>query len=378
MNPKESFTYFHQLQQEMFQTLATMVEIESPTTDKPSVDRFGRHVADLFTRLGMNTQIVATDKRGDHVIARSGSQKNKVLILCHLDTVWELGTLARMPVRVEGDVARGPGIFDMKGGIVVTLYALKLLHEQNRARNITVVFNSDEEEGSESSRELIETEARDAQCAYILEPAGPKNALKTKRRGTGDFRVTALGRAAHAGVEPEKGINAITELSHQLLEIQTWNGLRKGISANVGLIHGGTRANVIPERAEAVVDVRCDSLEDKAWLEQQFKTLHPKLPGAKLDITGGFERPPLERTEKVLSLYEEAAAIAAEFDYSVREFWTGGGSDGNFTAALGIPTLDGLGPEGEGAHAETEHILVSSLPRRANLLYQLLLKRTAQ
>jgi len=362
----------------MLNSLISFVEIESPTTDKPSVDRFGRHIAELLSGLGMSIQTNSGKHRGDHIVARWGEQKGKVLILGHLDTVWEPGTLAKMPVRIEGDVARGPGIFDMKGGIIVTLYALRLLREQDCTGDITVLLDSDEEEGSETSRELIEAEAKEAQCAFILEPAGPKNSLKTKRRGTGHYKLTVIGRAAHAGVEPEKGINAITELAHQLLEIQSWNGSGKGISANVGLIQGGTRTNVIPERAEAMVDVRCDTLQDKDWLEEKFKTLASKHAEAKLRIEGGFERPPLERSEKVLALYREAAAIAAEFDYPVTEFWTGGGSDGNFTAALGVPTLDGLGPEGEGAHAETEHILVSSLPRRANLLYHLLRNRTAR
>jgi glutamate carboxypeptidase len=312
--------------------------------------------------------------RGNHLVAKwTGGDRKPVLMAAHMDTVWELGVFEKLPIRVEGNIAHGPGIFDMKGGILIALFALRLLREHGlHNSNITLLLNSDEEEGSESSRELIEKEARQSQCVFILEPAGPNNALKTKRRGVGGYQVVAHGKAAHAGVEPEKGVNAIQELSQQVLEIQSWNQLRKGISAHVGLIHGGTRGNVIPARAEAHVDVRCDTPEDMAWLDGKFKSLTAHNPLAKVEVIGGFDRPPLERNEKVLGLYHQAQEIANAFDYPLSEYWTGGGSDGNFTAALGIPTIDGLGPEGGGAHALEEHILVSSLPRRTNLLYHMI------
>ena len=358
----------------MLEELLRWVEMESPTTDKPSIDRFGKALSTSLSEIGMLIEVDPQPVRGNNIIARwTGGKRPMILMIGHLDTVWGLNTLQTMPVRVEGDVAFGPGIFDMKGGILVAIEALRYIYEQKlHPVNVTLLLTSDEEEGSTSSRALIEREARDAQCALILEPAGPNNSLKTKRRGTGDFRIQAYGKSAHAGVEPAKGVNAIQELSYQILEIQSWNQLREGIGAHVGIIHGGTRANVIPAAAEAIVDVRCDTKEDQTWLEDRFAKITPKNPLARIEITGGFERPPLVRTEQVLSLYREAAGIASAFDYPVTEFWTGGGSDGNFTAALGVPTLDGMGPEGEGAHAVHEQIVISSLPKRANLLYHLL------
>jgi len=356
----------------MLAQLLEWVQMESPTTHKPSVDLFGQAVAAKFSEIGMTIETDVQPVRGNHLIARWGNPASKILMIGHLDTVWELGSLHTIPIRVENDIAHGPGIFDMKGGVIIALFALQLFREKGEAINLTLLLNSDEEEGSETSRDLIEGEARTATHALILEPAGPENALKTKRRGTGHYRVTSHGRAAHAGVEPWKGVNAIEELSHQILEIQSWNRQRKGISANVGLIQGGTRTNVVPALAEAGVDLRSDSPEDVEWLKTQFAGLKPKHPEAKLDIEGSFDRPPMVRSEQVIALYQKAERIAAAFDYPVKEFWTGGASDGNFTSALGIPTLDGLGPEGSGAHALTEQIIVSSLPKRANLLYHLL------
>ncbi len=377
MNPKDTLPYFQSRQQQMLKELFRWVEMESPTTDKSSIDRFGERLALALSGIEMQVEVDQQPVRGNHVIARwTGGNRPKVLLIGHLDTVWGLNTLQTMPARVESDLAFGPGIFDMKGGILIAVEALRFLFEQNlQPINVTLLLTSDEEEGSTSSRALIEREARDSQCALILEPAGPKNSLKTKRRGTGDFKITVHGKSAHAGVEPAKGVNAIQELSHQILEIQSWNQLREGIGAHVGMIHGGTRANVIPAEAEAIVDVRCDTNEDQKWLEDRFATITPKNPQARIEVTGGFERPPLVRTDQVISLYREAAEIASAFDYPVTEFWTGGGSDGNFTAALGIPTLDGMGPEGEGAHAAHELIVVSSLPKRANLLYHLLRRK---
>lgn len=372
MKPSETFGYFQSQQKDMLQRLLKWVEMESPTTDKASVDLFGEEVAATLGDLGMSIDFDMQPVRGNHLVARWIGKGPRVLLIGHLDTVWELGTLAKMPAQVEGDIARGPGIFDMKAGIVIGLYALQSLRENGlHHSNLTWILNSDEEEGSETSRELIEREARDCVAALVLEPSGPDNGIKTRRRGVGQFEIRAYGRAAHAGVEPEKGVSAIEELSRQVLEVQSWNRERPGISANVGLIRGGTRSNVIPAEAQATVDVRCDSTEDMEWLRQRFRGLQPKHPEARIQVEGDIDRPPLERGI-TLGLYQQAAAISDSFGYRVREFWTGGGSDGNFTGALGIPTLDGLGAEGAGAHADHEHILVSSLPRRANLLYHLL------
>jgi glutamate carboxypeptidase len=378
ISPKQTLSYLESLQTMMLAELLQWVEIESPTTVKEAVDRFGIVVADEFRKIGMTVEMNQQRVRGNHILARwSGGSQRPVLLVGHIDTVWELGTFEKLPIRVEGNVARGPGIFDMKGGILIVLFALRLMKEQGLEKsNITVLLNSDEEEGSDSSRALIEAEARKSQCALIFEPGGPDNSLKTKRRGVGRYDVLAHGRAAHAGVEPAKGVSAIHELAHQIREIQSWNQMREGISAHVGIVQGGTRVNVIPAEAEAQVDVRCDTAADMAWLDSRFKNLAAHLPEARIEIRGGFDRPPLERTDSVLSLYNEVQQIASEIDYPITEFWTGGGSDGNFTAAAGTPTLDGLGPEGAAAHALDEHILISSLPRRTTLLFHLLHNKT--
>lgn len=378
MKPAETLGYFQSQQEAMISKLQQWVEIESPTIDKPSVDRFSDEVAATLGALGMSVEIDSQPSRGNHLVARWIGKGPKILLIGHLDTVWELGTLKRMPFRREGDKAFGPGIFDMKGGIIVAYFAFQLLREHGlHHSNITFLLNSDEEEGSETSRGLIEREASEASCALILEPGGPENSLKTKRRGVGDYVIRTYGRAAHAGVEPEKGVSAIEELARQILTIQSWNRERSGISANVDVVHGGTRSNVIPAEAYGVVDVRCDSPEDKVWLEERFRSLKPFLADARLEVEGGVNRPPLVRSEAVLALFDEASEIASSFGYPVKEYWTGGGSDGNFTSSLGIPTLDGLGVEGAGAHADHEQIIVSSLPRRANLLYHLIRKKTA-
>lgn len=376
MKPAETLAYLQTLKPQMLDQLKEWVEIESPSTDKAAVDRFGERVAVAFGDMGMSVEIDTQASAGNNLIARWIGKGPKILLIGHIDTVWEIGTLQKMPFRVENDIAYGPGIYDMKAGIVVALFALQLLREHGlHHSNITFILNSDEEVGSEGSRELIEREARDSACALVLEPAGPDNGLKTKRRGAGDYIVHAVGRTAHAGAEPEKGINALEELSRQILQIQSWNHERKGISSHVTIVQGGSRSNVIPDKATGIVDVRCDTMDDMTWLEQQFRGLKAHHPEARIEIEGGFNRPPFVRSDQVVALYEEASKLAEQFEYPVREYWTGGASDGNFTGAMGIPTLDGLGAEGAGAHAPHEQIRISSLPKRANLLYHLIRKR---
>jgi glutamate carboxypeptidase len=375
VKPTESLAYFQSEQTEILNKLLHWVRIESPTTDKPSVDRFGEELAGEFSDLGMLLEVDTQESRGNHLVARWGRPEAKVLLIGHLDTVWDLGTLEKMPVRVEGDLAYGPGIFDMKSGIVIAYFALRLLRDHGFHRsNITLLLNSDEEEGSETSRALIEQEARTAECVFVLEPGGPENSLKTKRRGVGQYKIAVQGKAAHAGIEPEKGVSAVLELAHQVIEVQSWNALRSGISVNANIVRGGSRSNVIADEAHALVDVRCDGIDDMTWIEEHFRGLTPRNQNAILHVDGAVDRPPLVRSEQVLALFQQAQLLGSEFHYPLREFWTGGGSDGNFTAALGIPTLDGMGAEGAGAHASNEHVIVSSLPKRTNLLYQLLRK----
>jgi glutamate carboxypeptidase len=279
-----------------------------------------------------------------------------------------------MPVVRDGGCLLGPGIFDMKGGIALGMLATEAVVTVAPPRDcrIVMLWTTDEETGSATSRALVETEARRSEAVLVLEPSLPGGALKTSRKGCGDYIIEARGVPAHAGVDPGKGVSAIRELARQVLLTETLQDLERGISVNIGLISGGSRPNVVPASASAHVDVRARTLADAADIDRAFKALTPHLPGAAIDVRGGFSRPPMERTEGVARLFDAARAAGAELGQDVTEGSTGGGSDGNFCAALGIPTLDGLGAVGDGAHARHEHILLSALVPRAALIAALL------
>ena len=354
------------------------VRAESPSFDKAAVDRFGRIVAAEWKRRGARVSLVPQRERGDHVRAewhpRAGRSSGQILVLGHLDTVYEAGTIARMAFRVSRGRAWGPGTFDMKGGLVIALYAVDALAAAGCLPEKRVVFlwTSDEEIGSDTSRQLIEREAGRSDAVLVLEPAlGLDGRVKTGRKGVGEFEIIATGRAAHAGLNPEDGINAIQEIMGQMIRIARWNQPRRGINVNAGVIEGGTRTNVIPEHARVLVDVRASRVADMRALEEKFRALRPILRGAKLQIHGGFNRPPMERKTSA-ALYAKARTLAKEMGVTLGEAYAGGGSDGNFTAALGVPTLDGLGAVGEGAHSPQENIVVGKLPERAALLAGLL------
>src|SRR4029077_12683830 len=279
-----------------------------------------------------------------------------------------------MPFRLSRGRAYGPGTFDMKGGLVIALSAVDALAGTGWVPQKRIVFlwTSDEEIGSGTSRAAIEREARRSDSVLVLEPAsGLDGRVKTGRKGVGEIEIIATGRAAHAGLNPEDGINAIEEIALQIARISRWNRLGKGITVNAGVIEGGTRTNVIPEKARVVVDVRAARTVDMRALERRFRALRPILRGAKLQIRGGFNRPPMERKTSA-ALYAKARALAKEMGITVGEAYVGGGSDGNFTAALGVPTLDGLGAVGEGAHSPDENIVIRALTERAALVAGLL------
>jgi glutamate carboxypeptidase len=363
---------------EMTRLLGRFVRAESPSTDNASVDRFGKIVAAEWKRRGARVTLVRPGARGNHVRAewkpRGRSARGQVLVLGHLDTVYDLGTLARMPFRLSQGRAYGPGTFDMKGGLVIALFAVDALQATGRVPGKRIVFlwTSDEEIGSGTSRALIEREARRSDAVLVLEPAsGPHGNLKTARKGVGEIEIIANGLAAHAGLNPEDGINAIEEIALQIARISHWNRPGRGITVNAGLIEGGTRTNVIPEEARVTVDVRAASASDARELERKFRALRPILPGARLEIRGGISRPPMERKISA-ALYGTARKLAKEIGLTLGEAFVGGGSDGNFTAALGVPTLDGLGAVGESAHGANENVLVRALPERAALLAGLL------
>ncbi|HVA93898.1 MAG TPA: M20 family metallopeptidase [Candidatus Dormibacteraeota bacterium] len=362
----------------MARLLGRFVRAESPSFDKSAVDRFGRIVAAEWNRRGAAVTILRQRLRGDHIRAewhpRGTRAKGQILVLGHLDTVYEMGTLARMPFRVSRGRAWGPGTFDMKGGLVIALYAVDALAAARCLPENRIVFlwTSDEEIGSQTSRALIEREARRSDAVIVLEPAaGLDGRVKTSRKGVGEFELAATGRAAHAGLNPEDGINAIEEIARQIARVSRWNQPRRGITVNAGVIEGGTRTNVIPEHARVTLDVRATRPADMRTLERRFRALRPILRGAHLKIHGGFNRPPMERSTSA-ALYAKARALAKEMGRTLGEARVGGGSDGNFTAALGVPTLDGLGAVGEGAHSTNENVIIHKLAERAALLAGLL------
>jgi glutamate carboxypeptidase len=375
---RQAFNWLKLRERAMARLLGRLVRAESPSFDKAAVDRLGRIVATEWKHRGARVTFVRQPERGDHVRVEccplGGLASGQILVLGHLDTVYEAGTIRRMPFRVSRGRAWGPGAFDMKGGLVIALYAMDALAALGRLPEKRLVFlwTSDEEIGSETSRRWIEREARRSDTVLVLEPAsGPEGRVKTGRKSVGEFEIAATGRAAHAGLNPEDGINAIQEITGQIAHIARWNQPRRGITVNAGIIEGGTRTNVIPEHARVLVDVRATRAPDMRALERKFRALRPILRGAKLEIRGGFNRPPMERKTGA-GLYAKARALAKQMGVTLEDALVGGGSDGNFTAALGVPTLDGLGAVGEGAHSPGENCVIGKLPERAALLAGLL------
>jgi glutamate carboxypeptidase len=296
-----------------------------------------------------------------------------VLLLGHFDTVWPSGQLERMPLREEAGRLHGPGVFDMKSGIAVAMLAVRALRELSLpAPRVVMLWTGDEEIGSTASRAAIETEARRSAAVLVLEPSLPGGAAKTSRKGCGEYTLTIRGIPAHAGVDPGRGASAILELAHQILAIQALHDPSRGVTVNVGVVAGGSRGNVVAEHAQATIDVRVPAMADVERVEATLRGLSPRVPGTVLTIEGGVDRPPLERSPGVAGLYGRARAVAAALGRDLGEGATGGGSDGNFTAALGVPTLDGLGPAGDGAHAHHEHALMSDLTWRAAFVCGLL------
>jgi glutamate carboxypeptidase len=363
--------------QELIESLRALVEHESPSLDKTALDGLARTIAARLQTLGGRVELVPNTIGGEHVLARFGpeSEAKPALVIGHYDTVWPIGTLATMPFQVEGVRASGPGIYDMKASLVLIEAALGAIATTNQVmpRPLVVLFTSDEEIGSLRSRDLIEDQAK--KCAYtlVVEPPLTTGALKTSRKGTGIFNLAIEGRAAHAGVEPEKGRSAIVELAHQILAIEKIQRPELGTTLNVGIVHGGFAGNVVPAHATAMIDARITSMTEAARVESEIKGLKPVLPDVTLTVTGRIKRPPMERTPAVAALFERARPIGQTLGLDLKEGSTGGASDGNFTAALGVPTLDGLGCPGSGAHAIDEHILIDGLLERAALLAALLL-----
>lgn len=371
--------YFVQQQNSILELIQDLVERESPSAEELRLNQIASFVAEKLKPVASDLQLFSQPGYGSHLKARyrfnHDPETPQILIIGHLDTVWPLGTLQRLPFRLtaEGKV-HGPGIFDMKSSIAVAIHALEKIVNENLATKhpVTLLLTCDEEIGSKTSRPLIEAEAQKSIAALVIEPPIPGGIVKTGRKGIGGFSLKVTGRAAHAGLDPSQGINAIVELAHQTLKLANLNDYERGITVNVGVVNGGTTSNVVPAEAQAKIDFRFWTLEEGIEIENFIRNLEPALTGAKLEITGGLNRPPMERSEKNLALFEIAKKCASELGLELKEGKVGGGSDGNFTAALGVPTLDGLGVDGAGAHAEHEHILLADLPQRAALLSKLI------
>lgn len=353
--------------------LEAMVNMDSPSPDKPLVDQFVRFVGLQFEAIGGRVEYVPAERFGDHLLVRfDGPSEDRVLLLGHTDTVFGPGESVRRRFKIENNRATGPGVFDMKAGIVLMQSALRALRPIPRP--VTILLTSDEEVGSPSSRELIEREARLATAVLVLEPSLPGGTLKTARKGVGRFTIKAAGRAAHAGIDLAKGVNAIEEIAHQVLRLQRLTDPDRGTSVSVGLVQGGTRVNVVPGEAAVDIDVRITNNKEAARITEMIRGLQPCLAGATLQIRGGINRPPMERTLDTARLFEVARKVGEEIGIQIAEGSTGGASDGNFTSALGVPTLDGLGPIGDGAHSLDEFVDAASLPERAALVAGLIRK----
>ena len=374
------------------ETLSALVECESPSTDKAAVDRCARVASQVLREAGAAVELLPCAAAGTIVLARfggpaRGSQtgpspergsylepSRRTLLLGHLDTVWPVGQLETMPQRREGNLLFGPGVLDMKAGIVIGILAAMAWEEAgaNRGAEVAILLTGDEEVGSGESRTAIEREARRSDAVLVLEPSLPGGAVKTARKGTGDFVLSVRGVEAHAGIEPDSGVSAILELADQIGAVDALQNRELGTTVNVGVISGGRRPNVVAGEASAWIDVRISTAAEASRVQAALAALRARRPGASVTVSGGFDRPPLERTAGVAALFKAAREAAAELGFDLREGGTGGASDGNFTGALGVPTLDGLGADGAGAHAAHEHIVVDALPLRAALVAGLL------
>ncbi|MDX1979151.1 MAG: M20 family metallopeptidase [Bryobacteraceae bacterium] len=371
--------YARSKQDDIITFLRQLVECESPSDNPAAVNRFVDLVASRSAGLA-NVRTFPGGRFGKHVqlefLLPGDKKSGQILALGHSDTVWPMGTIKAMPFRQEKGRVWGPGVLDMKSGIAFFFFAMQAIRDLRleTKRRVVLQLNSDEEVGSDSSRALTEKEAKKSKAVLVLEPGtGLEGKLKTARKGVGSYEVVVHGKAAHAGVDFDAGASAIVELAWQISTIAEFTDAKKGITVNPGVISGGTRSNVIAAEARTDVDIRIAKLKDAAGLDKKFKSLKPMDKRCRITVKGGLNRPPMERTEAVAALFLKAKKLAAEMGVKIDESMTGGGSDGNFTAAMGVATLDGLGGVGEGAHANHESILIDRIADRTALLAKLVL-----
>jgi len=374
---KELVSHVNGRLEEMLNTIKKLVEFESPSDEKEAIDKLINFLDEFCSNKGLKTTLIENESRGNHLLVEhlvENSEKN-LLMLCHIDTVWPLGTIEEIPFSNKNGVLKGPGVFDMKTGAVQAIYALEEAVNRGNLekKNVRILFNSDEEIGSQTSRDIIEDLAKKSDCVLVLEPSVPPHgALKTFRKGVGRFELDITGKASHAGSAPDEGISAITELAHQILDLNGLANRDLGTTVNVGTIKGGSKTNVVAAKASATIDVRVETMEEAQRITKDILNRKSFIVGTEVKATGGINRPPMLRTEKTIEMFKLAENIANELGFDLEEASTGGGSDGNFTAALGIPTIDGLGAVGNGAHAIKEHTIVKHIPKRTALLIRLL------
>jgi glutamate carboxypeptidase len=357
---------------ELKQVLKLLVETESPSHDKSAVDRVGVIVAEEARKLGAQVEIIPNVETGDHVLSKWGSGKDGILLLCHMDTVFPLGTIQKTPFREDGEKIFGPGALDMKAGIVIALAAIEEAQKQGLKRPITLLCTSDEEIGSHTSREQIERLAKESALVLVMEGALLDGSLKTWRKGVGSLWIKVKGRAAHSGGDHQAGRNAIEEIAHQVIAIQKLTDYSKQTTLNVGVIQGGTVSNVVPEEANIEVDVRVMQPGEWERIEAEMQKLKPVLDGTSIEITGGLNRPPMPFDDLMKATFEKAKSIVVKIGMNLTAGGTGGASDGNFVAPLGIPVLDGMGAVGEGYHSDREYIFTNSMEQKVQLITSLL------
>lgn len=374
-------SFFEAHRTEMLDFTRWLVEQESMSREAAATRRIAESLGEKLALMGASVELIDDRGSGSTLLARferlhhgPHESEKQLLVVGHLDTVWPLGTLATRPFKVEGDHAFGPGIFDMKAGVMLATFAMRAISEMGRAtrRPVTLMMTCDEETGSAFSRGVIEDEARRAHAALVLEPPIPGGTVKTARKGVGEFELIVHGRPAHAGNDLRAGVSAITELAHQVLAINNLNDFERGTTVNVGVARGGVLSNVVAAEAHAFIDMRFQNVADGQRITEAMLNLRPVLDGARIEVRGGINRPPLVRTAQTGELFQHARRLASEIGLDLKEGSVGGGSDGNFIATHGVPVLDGLGVDGAGAHAEHEHIIISDIPRRAALLTRLI------
>jgi glutamate carboxypeptidase len=364
----------HERHEQTLALLKQIVEFETPTSDKQALDRLIDFLEEQLRLRGASVERLAQAEYGDLLVARLGEGDQPLHIMTHVDTVWPIGTLEWMPWRIEGDHAHGPGIYDMKASAAMMFTALDILTELKiEHRPIVWTINTEEEVGSPVSRPVLEAEAQKAAIVLCLEPpVPPAGSLKTERKGVGMFEMEITGRAAHAGADHSSGISAIEELARQIQWLHSLTDYERGTTVNVGVVEGGTKRNVVAAHATALIDLRVTSMAEAERVVPAILGASATLDGATVHVTGDLNRPPMERTEGIVAAFQRAQAIGRLIEQELSEAATGGGSDGNFTAALGVPTLDGLGCPGDGAHADSEHIIVSAITPRTALIAALL------